>query len=150
MLDLSAKVILWEMFIILVTVLWVSVSIIKDVGYLNASLKYYFIYVLLFILMLIAPRIFKHFCSYFLIWLSCYSRRISTFRWMWIYQCYFFVLWLFYCPSIRNMLFKAMGEGCSWNVCRYYSSVKLVGWLFRFHGISTFIGYLIPNPFLYK
>ena len=26
----------------------------------------------------------------------------------------------------------------------------LVGWLFWFYGISTFIGYLIPNPFLYK
>ena len=26
----------------------------------------------------------------------------------------------------------------------------LVGWLVEFYGISTFIGYLIPNPFLYK
>ena len=23
-----------------------------------------------------------------------------------------------------------------------------VGWLFGFHGISTFVGYLTPNPFL--
>ena len=26
----------------------------------------------------------------------------------------------------------------------------LVGWLFGFYGISTFVGYLMPNPFLYK
>ena len=26
----------------------------------------------------------------------------------------------------------------------------LVGWLFRFYGISTFVGYSMPNPFLYK
>ena len=25
-----------------------------------------------------------------------------------------------------------------------------VGWLFGFYGISTFEGYLTPNPFLYK
>ena len=24
------------------------------------------------------------------------------------------------------------------------------GWLVGFHGISTFVGYLMPNPFLYK
>ena len=26
----------------------------------------------------------------------------------------------------------------------------LVGWLFGFYGISIFVGYLTPNPFLYK
>ena len=26
----------------------------------------------------------------------------------------------------------------------------LVGWLFGFCGISTFVGYLTPNPFLYQ
>ena len=26
----------------------------------------------------------------------------------------------------------------------------LVGWMFGFYGISTFVGYLTPNPFLYK
>ena len=25
-----------------------------------------------------------------------------------------------------------------------------VGWLFGFYGISTIVGYLMPNPFLYK
>ena len=25
-----------------------------------------------------------------------------------------------------------------------------VGWLFGFYGISTFVGYLTPNPFLCK
>ena len=25
-----------------------------------------------------------------------------------------------------------------------------VGWLFEFYGISTFVGYLMPNLFLYK
>ena len=28
--------------------------------------------------------------------------------------------------------------------------VVVVDWLFRFYGISIFIGYLMPNPFLYK
>ena len=27
---------------------------------------------------------------------------------------------------------------------------KLVGWLIGFYGISTFVGYLTPNPFLCK
>ena len=27
---------------------------------------------------------------------------------------------------------------------------KFVGWLFGFYGISTFVGYLTPNPFLCK
>ena len=26
----------------------------------------------------------------------------------------------------------------------------LVGWFFGFNGISTFVHYLMPNPFLYK
>ena len=26
--------------------------------------------------------------------------------------------------------------------------VSLIGWLFWFYGISTFVGYLTPNPFL--
>ena len=25
-----------------------------------------------------------------------------------------------------------------------------IGWLFGFYGISIFVGYLMPNPFLYK
>ena len=29
-------------------------------------------------------------------------------------------------------------------------SVILVGWLFGFYSISTLVGYLMPNPFLYK
>ena len=29
-------------------------------------------------------------------------------------------------------------------------SKKLVGYLFEFYGISTFVGYLMPNPFLYN
>ena len=28
--------------------------------------------------------------------------------------------------------------------------IFLIGWLFGFYGISTFVGYLLPNPFLYK
>ena len=28
--------------------------------------------------------------------------------------------------------------------------LNLVGWLFGFYGRSTFVGYLMPNPFLYK
>ena len=27
---------------------------------------------------------------------------------------------------------------------------NIIGWLFGFDGISTFVGYLTPNPFLYK
>ena len=32
----------------------------------------------------------------------------------------------------------------------YPSAEKQPVWLFGFYGISTFVGYLIPNPFLYK
>ena len=28
--------------------------------------------------------------------------------------------------------------------------LRMVGWLFGFYGISTFVGYLMPNPFLNK
>ena len=28
--------------------------------------------------------------------------------------------------------------------------IKLVGWMGGFYGISTFVGYLMPNPFLYE
>ena len=31
-----------------------------------------------------------------------------------------------------------------------YGIYVIVGWLFGFYGISTFVGYLMPNPFLYK
>ena len=31
-----------------------------------------------------------------------------------------------------------------------YMYVYMVGWLFGFYGISTFVGYLMPNPFLCK
>ena len=31
-----------------------------------------------------------------------------------------------------------------------YCENIIVGWLFGFHSISTFVGYLIPNSFLYK
>ena len=27
---------------------------------------------------------------------------------------------------------------------------RKIGWLFGFYGISTFVGYLTPNPFLSK
>ena len=30
------------------------------------------------------------------------------------------------------------------------SIMIMVGWLVGFYGISTFVGYLIPNPFLCK
>ena len=30
------------------------------------------------------------------------------------------------------------------------ADISLVGCLVRFYGISTFVGYLMPNPFLYK
>ena len=32
----------------------------------------------------------------------------------------------------------------------FYSSKLLVGWFVGFYGISTFVGYLMPNPFLCK
>ena len=38
-------------------------------------------------------------------------------------------------------------------VVYFYAKVRLiimVGWLFWFYGISTFVDYLIPNQFLYK
>ena len=30
------------------------------------------------------------------------------------------------------------------------TSDRIVGWLFMFYGISTFVGYLMPIPILYK
>ena len=43
-------------------------------------------------------------------------------------------------PSIRNISFRA------------HAQIKIASncWLFRYYGISTFVGYLMPNPFLYK
>ena len=35
-------------------------------------------------------------------------------------------------------------------LCVYTPYKMFVGWLFGFYGISTFIGYLMPNPLLYK
>ena len=32
----------------------------------------------------------------------------------------------------------------------YSEATLMVGWVVRFYGISTIIGYLTPNPFLYK
>ena len=29
-------------------------------------------------------------------------------------------------------------------------NIWLVVWLFGFYGLSTFVGYLMPNPFLFK
>ena len=56
---------------------------------------------------------------------------------------------------IRIKKSKAYEENSS-----YYNSYKVelvfstshydVGWLFEFYGISTFVGYLMPNQFLYK
>ena len=37
-----------------------------------------------------------------------------------------------------------------YSMLHIYICTYIVGWLFRFHGISTNVGYLIPNPFLYK
>ena len=31
-----------------------------------------------------------------------------------------------------------------------HSYLHLFGWLVEFYGISTFVGYLMPNPFSYK
>ena len=33
---------------------------------------------------------------------------------------------------------------------QYTKRTRLVGWLVRFYGISTLVGYLKPNPLLYK
>ena len=32
----------------------------------------------------------------------------------------------------------------------FFLSQTDVGWLFGFYGLSTFVGYLMPNSFLYK
>ena len=32
----------------------------------------------------------------------------------------------------------------------FKEQLKSLVWLFGFYGISTFAGYLMPNPFLYK
>ena len=35
-------------------------------------------------------------------------------------------------------------------ILKFIQKDLLVGWLFRFYGILTFVGHLMPNPFLYK
>ena len=45
---------------------------------------------------------------------------------------------LSFCPESQNKFYSAGNEN------------MLVGCLFEFYGISTFVGYLMLNPFLYK
>ena len=60
---------------------------------------------------------------------------------------------------VTNDLYWTVLGYSNWNnsiMCNYMrtGSLKNVtnkyGWLFRFDGISTFVGYLTPNPFLWK
>ena len=50
-------------------------------------------------------------------------------------------------------------EPCLWflikyayvkNCCMNIAYIYMVTWLVWFYGISTFVGYLMPNPFLHK
>ena len=50
-------------------------------------------------------------------------------------------LWMFSVLNCWLSLLKMLCLVC-WNID--------VGWLFGFYGISTFVGYLTSNPFLYK
>ena len=43
---------------------------------------------------------------------------------------------------------KKKKKGNKWKQAKQ-SDIE-IGWLFGFCGISTFIGYLMPNPFLYR
>ena len=52
--------------------------------------------------------------------------------------------------TILNLMFnyfykKNHSPPLFWNIYRFS-----IYWLVGFYGISTFVGYLIPNPFLYK
>ena len=47
---------------------------------------------------------------------------------------------LFKAPRIRIYIY----------IYRERERERDVGWLVGFHGISTFVGYLMPDPFLYK
>ena len=51
----------------------------------------------------------------------------------WVFMISFLLWWLW------NNLFLI-----------HYFMIWLWFWLFGFYGISTFVGYLMPNPFLYK
>ena len=44
------------------------------------------------------------------------------------------------CSDVVGVFYRSSCKGGCW----------LVGWLVGFYGISTFVGYLMPNPFLYK
>ena len=56
--------------------------------------------------------------------------------------------------SYPRHLFGGGGSYLSAEMQSVYSTVPAdwtaVGWLFKFYDISTFVDYLIPNPFLYK
>ena len=53
----------------------------------------------------------------------------------------------------RQNLYRRVGPpqqvDCDWPPIMHEEKI-LVGWLFGFYGISTFVGYLMPNPFICK
>ena len=46
----------------------------------------------------------------------------------------------------RSKKDKSQSEESDWSL----NPLTTVGWYVGFYGISTFVGYLTPNPFLYK
>ena len=55
-----------------------------------------------------------------------------------------------YMNNMLNILFFKPSSGWYWYVMKCLIWKIIFKWLFGFYGISTFVGYLMPNPFLYK
>ena len=49
-----------------------------------------------------------------------------------------------------DTIIKLVKELSCWWMCPWSNLAKIIGWLVGFYGISTFVGYLTPNPFLCK
>ena len=84
------------------------------------------------------------------VYLFCFVFLGGIFCFVWIHitdLCLFLCCWVFL--FICSVLFFLWGS-CVFFLFFVNVLQWLVGWLVGFYGISTFVGYLMPNPFLYK
>ena len=74
---------------------------------------------------------------------SCYHNKISVVRLGISFFFLFFLhsIYLYYCNDL-------IIQGLVW--IKKERECWLVGWLFGFYIISTFVGYLMPNPFFHE
>ena len=83
-------------------------------------------------------------------WLMCHKTKPNQTVWSFTAQYFNWIhLWS---PSYSDDLltFKKIYLSMVCNLSVDLNQFWLVGWLVGFYGISTFVGYLTPNPFLCK